>query len=173
MLGQSNVLNLFIVATVAGTCSLFPIVLDRAYSYGHKALSKISNRIVGKILGLLHTSWYHTLFFFRCGIHKYCCLVSRTVWWGDELRSANCGRTMIFYLLQWRGSHILKLGTMCELSCFKYWLYYSWSWGNYHRGLETMVWSVLFIYSFVYKCMRTRRSAFFFIDISLPTRLSR
>ena len=27
-------------------------------------------------------------------IYKYCCLVYRTVWCGDEIRSANCANTM-------------------------------------------------------------------------------
>ena len=33
--------------------------------------------------------------FFWCGVYKYCCLVYGTVWCGDEVRSANCARTVI------------------------------------------------------------------------------
>ena len=44
---------------------------------------------------LLCTIWYHALLFFQYGVYyKYCCLVYWIVWCEDEVRSANCARTM-------------------------------------------------------------------------------
>ena len=76
------------------------IVPDRMHFHHHTALSEISNRIVGKIL--LRIIWYHTLFFFQCGVYKYCCSVCGTFWCEDEVRSANCVRTMMSWLLKWQ-----------------------------------------------------------------------
>ena len=72
------------------------IVPSRTHSYCLTALSEISNRTVGKIL--LRTIWQHALFFFRFGVYKYCCLVYRTVWCENEVRSTNCARRMQQYV---------------------------------------------------------------------------
>ena len=65
---------------------------ERTTSYHHTALSEISIRILGKIL--LRTIWYQALFFFQCGVYKYCCLVYVIVWCKGKVRSASCTRTM-------------------------------------------------------------------------------
>ena len=100
------------------------IVSHRMHSYRHTALSEISNRFWGKIL--LRTVWYHGLFFFRCGVYKYCCSVYGTVWCKDEVQSANCVRTMevnyddnsqtvtvhvLNHFAQWSGRFVLQVVT--------------------------------------------------------------
>ena len=68
----------------------YPYPIDR-----HTALSEISNRTVGKNIAM-HLLIYHAHFPFWWGVYKYCCSVYGRVWCGDEVRSANCARTMHF-----------------------------------------------------------------------------
>ena len=67
--------------------------INRTLSLTEHTPIEISNRIVGKIL--LHTIWYHALFFFWYGVYKYCCSTNGTVWCRDEVQRANCARTMV------------------------------------------------------------------------------
>ena len=84
---------------------------------------------------LRRTNEYHALFFFWCGVYKYCCLVYRTVWCEDEVWSANCARTMSFCgreLISYHNSQILdlcnfKISTCCR-SSWKKLLLSLWKW---------------------------------------------
>ena len=98
---------------VIGLGIIVPDRIDCTPIVHHTALSGISNRIVGKIL--LCTIWYHALFFFRSGVYKYCCSACGTIWWRDEVRSANCARIMTWYEL----GNLLHSYVISQTICYR------------------------------------------------------
>ena len=100
-------------------------------------LSEISNRIVGKIL--LHAIWYHRLFFFWCGVYKYCCSVYKTGrCWRRMMPPA--GRQYIMDCIIPLWSHwqndleTIKLIIVKQWSCSHH--YKQHTWGMFYKAIQ-------------------------------------